>query len=73
MDVREIRDMTDEEIIDEIEDMKEAEYKLRLQAASGQLEDLTVLKRTRRDIARLKTVQRERELAAQVASEESNG
>lgn len=73
MDVRAIRQMTDEEILDELEDLKEAEYKLRLQAASGQLEDLTVLKRTRRDIARLKTVQRERELAAQVASEESNG
>lgn len=73
MDVREIRQMTDEEILDEIEDLKEAAYKLRLQEASGQLEDLTVLKRTRRDIARLKTVQRERELAAQVASEESNG
>lgn len=73
MDVRAIRQMTDEEIIDELEDLKEAAYKLRLQAASGQLEDLTVLKRTRRDIARLKTVQRERELAAQVASEESNG
>jgi large subunit ribosomal protein L29 len=65
----EIREMTDEKLLDEIEDLKEAMFKLRLQDASGQLENQNVLKETRRDIARLKTVLRERQLAAQHVSE----
>ena len=71
MDVREIREMANEEILDEIEDLKEALFRLRLQQASGQLEDETVIRRTKRDIARCHTVMRERQLAAVIASEES--
>lgn len=70
MDVREIRDMTDEAILDELEDLKEAMFKLRLQEASGQLENTNVMRSTKRDIARLKTVLRERQLAAQVAGKD---
>jgi large subunit ribosomal protein L29 len=68
MDASQIREMTDEKILDEIEDLKESMFKLRLQDASGQLENQNVLKETRRDIARLKTVLRERQLAAQHVS-----
>jgi len=71
MDIREIRDMADEEILDEIEDLKEALFRLRLQKSSGQLEDETVIRRTKRDVARCYTVLRERQLAAMIASEES--
>jgi large subunit ribosomal protein L29 len=70
MDVREIRDMTDEAILNELEDLKEATFKLRLQEASGQLENTNVMRSTKRDIARLKTVLRERQLAAQVAGKD---
>lgn len=66
----EIRQMSDEEILDAIEDQKEALFNLRFQQASGQLEDTNMLKRTRRDIARLYTVLRERQLAAEQISEE---
>jgi large subunit ribosomal protein L29 len=62
--------MTDDQIVDEIEDMKEALFKLRLQEANGQLENTNAIRYARRDIARLKTILRERELAAQMASEE---
>ncbi len=65
-----IRQMTDEEIVTAIEDAKEALFKLRFQDEIGQLEDPTQLKVVRRDIARYKTVLRERLLAAQVVREE---
>ena len=73
MRASEIREKTDEEILDEIEDLKEALFKLRLQKASGQLENENVLKQTRHDIARCKTILHERQLAAErVAKEEGS-
>lgn len=71
MDVRALRQMTTEELLNELEDLKEAFFKQRLQMSSAQLEDTNALRRSRRDIARLRTVLRERELAARVAGEES--
>lgn len=70
MKVSEIRALTDEALLDEIEDLKESMFKLRLQLSSGQLENTNTLRYTRRDIARCMTVLRERHLAAQIASEE---
>ena len=72
MQVSEIRGLSDEEILDEIEDLKEALFRLRLQKSSGQLENENVIRATRRDVARCHTVIRERQLAAQIASEESS-
>ncbi len=66
----EIRDMSDEQILDAIEDNKEALFNLRFQAASGQLEDPNALQRSRRDLARLNTILRERQLAAQAVNKE---
>jgi len=43
--------------------LKEAAWKLRLQKATGQLEDPSRLRTTRRDIARVKTFERALELA----------
>jgi large subunit ribosomal protein L29 len=70
MDVREIRDMSNEQILDEIEDLKQALFNLRFQDAAGNLENQNVIRYTRRDIARLKTVLRERQLAAEAAGKE---
>jgi len=70
MNISEIRDLNDEEILNALEDQKEALFNLRFQKASGQLEDTNAPRRTQRSIARLKTVLRERELAAQVAAKE---
>ncbi len=64
MDIREIRQLSDEDILDAIEDQKNALYNLRFQKASGQLENVNAMRDARRIIARLKTVQRERQLAA---------
>ena len=71
MDAREVRSMTDEEILNAIEDQREALFNLRFQKASGQMEDTNTLRYTKRDLARLLTIQRERALAAQLAEEEN--
>jgi large subunit ribosomal protein L29 len=61
----EIRDMTDDEIRDRIEQLQEERFRLRFRAATQQLENPMLLRNLRRDISRLKTVQRERELQNQ--------
>lgn len=70
MKLSEIRALTDEEILNALEDQKEAMFNLRFQLASGQLEDTNTARRTRRTVARLKTIQRERQLAAEAARKE---
>jgi large subunit ribosomal protein L29 len=61
----EIRDMTDDEIRDRIEQLQEERFRLRFRSATQQLENPMLLRNLRRDISRLKTVQRERELQNQ--------
>jgi large subunit ribosomal protein L29 len=70
MNAQEIREMTDDAILDAIEDQKLAIFNLRFQRATGQLEDTNAIRKIRRDIARLKTILRERHLAAQAVKEE---
>jgi large subunit ribosomal protein L29 len=71
MNVREIRAMTEEEILNHLEDLKEALKNFRFQQASGQLEDTNAPRYARRDLAQLKTVLHERQLAAQAAQKEA--
>lgn len=72
MKSREIREMTEEEILNALEDQKEALFNLRFQKASGQLEDGNAPRRVRRDVARLKTILREKQLAKEVAKKEGS-
>ena len=65
MNGAEIRDMTDDEIRDRIEQLQEERFRLRFRSATQQLENPMLLRNLRRDISRLKTVQRERELQNQ--------
>ena len=60
MNASEIRDMTDDEIRDRIEQLQEERFRLRFRSATQQLDNPMLLRNLRRDIARLKTVQRER-------------
>jgi large subunit ribosomal protein L29 len=60
MDIREVREMTEEQLLDAIEDKKEAIFNLRFQKASGQLEDANTLRYAKRELAQLKTVLHER-------------
>lgn len=69
MYIDEIRAMSTDDILDKIEDLKVEMYTYRIQKESGELQDTTLFRKTRRDIARLKTALRERELAAELIAE----
>ncbi len=69
MYIQEIRAMSTDEILDKIEDLKVEMYTFRIQKESGELKDTTLFRKTRRDIARLKTALRERELAAELVAQ----
>ncbi|HEY65855.1 MAG TPA: 50S ribosomal protein L29 [Caldilineae bacterium] len=60
----EIRAMTDEEIARRLDEAYQELFNLRFQHAIGQLRNTARLRQVRRDIARLRTILRERELAA---------
>ena len=69
MHIDEIRALSDDAILDRIEDLKVEMYMYRIQKESGELQDTTLFRKARRDIARLKTALRERELAAELVAE----
>jgi large subunit ribosomal protein L29 len=58
----EVRTRSDDELKQTLNDLKDELFGLKFQQILGQLEDTTVLKKTRKDIARIKTVLREKEL-----------
>jgi large subunit ribosomal protein L29 len=68
----ELRKMTDAELAAALSDARQEIFNLRMQEVSGQLKDYSRVKRLKKDIARLLTVQRQRELAAQLVREENN-
>ena len=65
MTATDIRDMTDTEIRERIEEIQEELFKLRFRGATQQLENPTLLRSLRRDMARLKTIQTERSSAGE--------
>lgn len=67
MSGEEIREMTTEEMRSRVEQLKEEQFRLRFRSATVQLENPVLLRTIRRDIARIKTVLRERELAGESA------
>ena len=62
MKAQEIRAMTLDELGQELDDAYEELFNLRFQFSTGQLENFNRLTEVKRDIARLKTIMREREL-----------
>jgi large subunit ribosomal protein L29 len=64
MEARDIRVLVDDEIRQRVDESYETLFNLRFQRVVGQLENTARLREVRRDIARLKTILRERELAA---------
>ncbi len=61
----ELRTMTDEQLRELLRENRETLFRLRVQAESERLDTPSELKRLRREIARILTVLRERELAAE--------
>ena len=63
MELSTMREMTPEELNAELEKMKQDLFNLRFQHVTGQLENPVKMRETKRDIARVKTIMREKELA----------
>lgn len=64
MKASKLQEMTNEELMGKLGDLKQELFNLRFQNATGQLGNVMVVRQTKRDIARVKTVLRERELKA---------
>ena len=72
MKASELRDLSDTELVEEHDELKEELFNLRFQMATGQLDNPRRLGEVRRDIARVLTVQRERELSTAQAQEDTH-
>ena len=60
MKVADVRTMTVDQIDDEVLKLKKEQFNLRFQRATGQLENTSRVREVRRDIARLKTIARQK-------------
>ena len=65
----ELREMSDEKLEEMLENAREELFNLRFQHASARLDDMSRLRKVRREIAQLETVLRMRELAIDTAAE----
>ena len=59
MKASEVRDMTPDQLKDELVKLKKEQFNLRFQKATGQLENTARIRQIRRDIARIQTVGRQ--------------
>lgn len=62
MKAKQIHEMTDDELTTKLAELKDELFNLRFRHATGQLENPNVLSGVKKDIARVKTVIREREI-----------
>jgi len=71
-DIDKVREMSDKELTDALQEAKQELWSARFALSTRQLNDTSSIPRTRRQIARILTVQRERE-TARVASGNGKG
>ena len=60
MKARDLRELTDDELIQRVQEWKRKLLNLRFQLATGQLTNVAEIKKTKKDIARALTILRER-------------
>ena len=63
MELKKMREMTEVELNTELDKMKKELFNLRFQHVTGQLENPVKMREVKREIARVKTIIREKELA----------
>jgi large subunit ribosomal protein L29 len=63
MNTEKIRELSDEELKNQERDIAEQMFRLRFQLATGQTEGLNKLRSLKKDVARIKTIRRQRELS----------
>ncbi|MFB9237469.1 50S ribosomal protein L29 [Plantactinospora siamensis] len=69
----ELRELSEEELVARLREAKAELFNLRVQGATGQLDNNRRLQVIRRDIARIYTIMRERELGLSAAPTEVTG
>ena len=62
MKIKEIRELNMDELMRKEKETVEEMFRLRLRHSTGQLDSTAALNRVRRDIARIKTIRREKEV-----------
>jgi len=67
MKIDEVRELTVDELMDALVEAKEERFNLRFQVATNQLDNTARLRTVKQDIARIRTVLREREIAEAAA------
>ncbi|RLB42706.1 MAG: 50S ribosomal protein L29 [Deltaproteobacteria bacterium] len=63
MKASELRELSMEELLEKERSLKQELFNLRFQKATGQLGNTAMISKTKKDLARVKTVIRERQLA----------
>ncbi len=63
MKIKDVQELNEQELEEKVKELKEELFNLRFQQATGQLDNVMRIKEVRRDIARVKTVLRERALS----------
>jgi len=62
MDVKELRGLVEAELQEKRQQLKQEVFNLRFQLATGRIENPMKIRQARRDLARVKTILREKEL-----------
>lgn len=70
MKAKELRELSDLELQKLLQDTEEEIFRLRIQKATGQLENVRLLKQVRKRLARIKTILREREILKEKEKQE---
>ena len=73
MKADELRNMSDQDLAVALRDTQKTLFDLRFQSATDRLETPSMMRKARRDIARIKTIQRQRELVKQPKEGAANG
>ncbi len=60
----ELKEMTPDQLDDQLSKLKKEQFNLRFQMATGQLENSARIRQVRRDIARVKTIARQKQSAS---------
>lgn len=69
LDLKELRDLTDAELVEKGDLLQQELFNFRFQLATGRIENAMKIRETRRDIARVKTIRRQLALKAVHSSE----
>lgn len=63
-----LRELADDQLLDQLKESKHELFNLRFQFATGQIENSGRISQVKRDVARINTILREREIAAAEAA-----